>query len=65
MKYTNVLFGAVLASQLAQEIGLPVGNFWEPAFARNIVRQLEGGKSREQTKKDIRHTLGVDKETQQ
>lgn len=29
---------ALLAAQWAQQIGLPAGNLWEPAIARNVVK---------------------------
>lgn len=36
---TNV-FAASLASEFAQSIGLPPGNFWEPPIARHIASEV-------------------------
>ena len=30
---------AMLAALWAQQIGLPAGNLWEPAIARNIIKE--------------------------
>lgn len=35
--------GAILAHSFAREIGLPPGNYWEPAVARAIAKQLTAG----------------------
>lgn len=40
MKLTPDIRGAALASQFAQEIGLPPGNYWEGPIARSISVDL-------------------------
>lgn len=32
---------ACLAARWAQQIGLPAGNLWEPAVARNVLAEYE------------------------
>lgn len=33
------VWAAALAAELAQEIGLPAGNLWEPPMARNLEKR--------------------------
>lgn len=37
---TPEICGALLAARFAQESGLPIGNYWEPAIARKIANDL-------------------------
>jgi hypothetical protein len=32
------VWGAMVAAKFAQEIGLPAGNYWEPANARTLAK---------------------------
>lgn len=38
------VWGAVIAAKFAREIGLPVGNYWEPVIARTLAQQVRDGK---------------------
>lgn len=40
LKLTPTIRAAVLASQFAREIGLPLGNYWEGPIARSIAVDL-------------------------
>lgn len=44
---------AFLAAYLAQRIGLPPGNMWEPAICRNIQKRLDEGVSKEQVRAEF------------
>lgn len=34
------VWGAMMAAKFAQEIGLPAGNYWEPAIARALAKAV-------------------------
>lgn len=38
---SSTAWASCIAAQWAQEIGLPLGNAWEPAVARNIAREFQ------------------------
>lgn len=54
------LQGAFLAALFAQEIGLPVGNMWEPPIARAIAISI-GQVGAEQAEANWRFRLGLSK----
>lgn len=58
MKASAVCVGPVLAAKLAQEIGLSLGNFWEPGISREIETRLQGGENIGGIESDLRFQLG-------
>lgn len=59
IKLGNEKQAAMLAAMLAQDIGLPPGNFWEPGIARNIAARLADGLTLREVEAELRHRLGV------
>ena len=45
---------AALAAGLAQELGLPPGNYWEPAITRMAEQRLQAGDSLEDIEEAFR-----------
>lgn len=38
------IWSAAIASRFAREIGLPVGNYWEPPIARTLAKAAREGR---------------------
>ena len=50
---------ATLAAMLAQEIGLPPGNMWEPGICRGILRDFNAGQPWRDIESSLRLSLGL------
>ena len=59
----DTLYTAMMAASFAQEIGLPAGYMWEPAIARNILKEYRicsrTGGDWQQIEAWFRMTLGL------
>ena len=53
------VWAALQAAAFAQAIGLPQGNMWEPAIARNMQRAVEAGEDRASVKRRYLFQLGA------
>jgi len=63
LKKHDDLWAAVLAQQLAEEIGLPVGNMWVPGMAKRLERMVaQEGWSRRRAEAAIRLSLGLEEQ---
>jgi hypothetical protein len=54
------VWGAAIASKFARELGLPHGNYWEPAIARSLSKAvIEGSHTRDQIEMLMALQLGM------
>lgn len=54
------VWSALIAAKFAQAIGLPAGNYWEPAIARTLAKTVrEGRHTRDEIELLIALQLGI------
>lgn len=54
------VWGAMLAAKFAREIGLPVGNYWEPPIARTLANSVREGRfTRDEIELRMAFQLGI------
>ncbi len=54
---------SLLAAKLAQAIGMPVGNYWEPGIAKSIQERIDNGSTFEEVEHNFEIALGIKQRT--